>query len=365
MMLQKNYRVIVLGLILSLLIIYYVYREIGSTSIEVNIDRNFIIQSNFNFTYEHWKEEKLLQLREQEDYKDITSDNQFNYFLQLCNWVHQQWEHSNPDPYPLSNAIDILADIRSQKTGGFCGQYSYVLADVLKSLGFFAVRYVELWSNSGESHFVVEVWCDQYEKWVILDPDRNLYYELTAPELPANAYEIRNSLYTNSEVRARNIETRSIIGEDSKKNLYANFAVSLRSDLFRHTKPLSIQDRFDMFLFFKDGSTDETVFKMFNNRLPYRHITTRKEDIYYDCNRVRIEYSISEAANQVFLEFYTDRSMANFKTFALSFDKGKTWKQIYYQIVLTDEFEEYELWVRPLNMFDRPGCITKAHIFFE
>ena len=160
----------------------------GSARTEVRISCERIRLSNFPFHYEHWKEQRLFQLRNQENFREISGRNQFEYFLKLCDWTHRQWQRSVPDPYPLSNAIDILADIRSKKTGGFCGQYAYVLADVLKSLGFFAVRYVELWSGSGESHFVVEAWSDQYQKWAILDPDNNLFYEIEGSGRPASAH---------------------------------------------------------------------------------------------------------------------------------------------------------------------------------
>ncbi len=294
----------------------------GGPTVIVQVERNTIIASNYNFIYEHWQEEKLTRLLKQENFKEIRAENEFAYFVKLCHWAHSQWPRSVPDPYPLSNALDILVEIRAKKTGGFCGQYAYVLADVLKSLGFYAVRYVELWSSRGESHFVVEAWSNLFGKWVILDPDNDLYYELTQNGLPAGALEIRSALYGGPKVQARSAENPSRLLGQTKVELYAHIAVSLRSDLLRHIHPLTVQDRFAMFLFYRDARTDPALF---GGAMPYLNITGRMEDINYDCNRVRVEYQTEHAARQVHLKFFTDGSMPNFRCFAVSADNGSTW----------------------------------------
>ncbi len=40
-------------------------------------------------------------------------------FKRLTIWSRKQFKPGNPDPYPMSNGLDILKDIRSGKTGGF------------------------------------------------------------------------------------------------------------------------------------------------------------------------------------------------------------------------------------------------------
>ena len=330
--------------------------------VKVEIKKKEIIKSNYSFIHEHWQEDKLRQLRENENFVAIKAADQFQYFLKLCDWVHRQWERSIPDPYPLSNAIDILRDIRSKKTGGFCGQYAYVLGDVLKSLGFFNVRYVELWSNKGknQSHFVVEVWSDLYGKWVILDPDYNIYYEIKASGIPANAYEIRHSLFNGPRVIPRPVGASQEIKEDRFSHLYANFAVSLRSDLMRHPKPLTVGDRFRMFLFFKDKNTNEFFY---GNSIPYIQVTERIEDLYYDCNTVRVSYTIDKDEGDIILTFFTDASMPNFKAFSISIDRGKTWMLLQgNQYRVKKSSQEVIILAAPVNMYGRPGCINTISI---
>jgi hypothetical protein len=345
-----------------LLVALFLSRQAFQTGIRVDVSPVSARKSNFHFIPEHWKEPKLRQLRQDEDFKDLRFGDQLDLFLKLCDWTHGQWPTSIPDPYPLSNAVDILADIRSGKTGGFCGQYAYVLADVLKSMGFFSVRYVELWSSSGESHFVVEAWSDQFGKWMILDPAENIYYVLTGSGRPADALEVRSALLQGGGVAARSAaEPRSDRGKHMMR-LYANFAVSMRSDLMRLAKPLTVGDRFEMFLFFKDGKTDPAAF---NGRIPYSHVTSRIEDVYFDCNYVRVAHRLDKKQKQITLSFSTEGSMFNFDRFALSLDRGKNWRPCADTLAVPLAGRDNSLWVAPVNMLGRFGRPTEVDIIIE
>lgn len=354
----RGKRILLLAFALFLALAFALWR-IAGPGIRVSVDYEASPKSNFHFIPEHWKEGKLTQLRENENFKDITYQGQMDLFLKLCDWTHRQWQVSVPDPYPLSNAIDILADIRSGKTGGFCGQYAYVLADVLKAMGFFAVRYVELWSARGESHFVVEVWSDPYAKWVVLDPTENLYYVFQDSHRPANALEVRAALLRSGGIKARSAAPPHPDLGAKKMYLYANFAVSTRSDLMRLAKPLTLQDRFDMFVFFKDGATDPAVF---NGRIPYAHITSRISDIYFDCNRVRVEQRIDRKQKRIAFSFFTDASMFNFDSFAVSADNGRTWERsgADFSVPIMDRNQSF--WVAAVNKAGRFGHPTQVEI---
>jgi len=319
-------------------------------------------KSNFYFIPEHWKEIKLQLLREKENFKDIAHKGQLDLFLKLCDWTHRQWKVSVPDPYPLCNAIDILADIRSGKTGGFCGQYAYVLADVLKSMGFFSVRYVELWSAKGESHFVIEAWSDEFAKWMILDPTENLFYAFQKTNKPANAMEIRRALLRSGQIRARSAALPRIGLGDRKIHLYANFAVSTRSDLMRLAKPLTMQDRFDMFIFFKDSATDPAAF---NGRIPYTQITSRLDDIYFGCNYVRVDHRIDKKQKRIIFTFFTDGSIFNFDSFAISMNNGKSWERSSADFIIPIKPKGESFWVAAVNRFGRFGRPTKVDIIVD
>jgi hypothetical protein len=344
------------------LLVFFVLRGVLRPGIRISISPVNARKSNFYFIPEHWKEAKLQQLRQSENFKDIRFSDQLDLFLKLCDWTHRQWPTSVPDPYPLSNAVDILADIRSGKTGGFCGQYAYVLADVLKSMGYFSVRYVELWSARGESHFVVEAWSDQFGKWMVLDPGENVYYAFQGSDLPASALEVRETLRRSGPIVARSAGTPRSDRGKHKMHLYANFAASTRSDLMRLAKPLTIRDRFEMFLFFKDENTDPGAF---NGRIPYTHTTSRVEDIYFDCNYVRIEHQIDKRQKRISFTFSTEGSMFNFDCFAISTDRGKSWRRSGSELSFPIPRQPLSLLVAPVNMSGRFGRPTRVEIRFD
>ena len=131
-----------------------------------------VFHSNYSFAHDRAESPKIVALRLQEDLDSVVKGcaSEHALFEALTLWTRRQFEPGIPDPYPLSNGLDILADIRSGKTGGFCGQYSYLLADALKSLGFYDVRYVETFSGHGDGHFLVEVWDNETGRWLLLDP---------------------------------------------------------------------------------------------------------------------------------------------------------------------------------------------------
>ncbi len=332
--------------------------------VSVEIDRNLIVRSNFDFIPEHWQEPKLAQLARDETFARLAAPDQFAHFLALTDWVHRQWPASLPDPYPPCNAVDILREIRAGRTGGFCGQYAYVLADVLKASGYYSVRYVELWDNGGtnNAHFVVEAWCDQHAKWVVLDPDANLWYAFRDSGVPASAGEVRAALFGGRPVEARPAAGGGKVDPAQHRELYANIAVSLRSDLMRHAAPLTLAERFASFLFYRDANTRDFFRAGGRSGVPYETVTGRWEDLYFDCNRARVEHRLDPASGAVVLELFTDGSMANFRAFAASVDGGPWTGLAGNRLTLAPGPGRQTVLVAPVNRNGRRGCTTAVTI---
>lgn len=320
------------------------------------MERTALSRSNFDFIPEHWKEPKLRELFQGEDFKNMTAPGEFELFLAGCDWTHRQWASGYPEPYPLCNAIDILRDIRGGRTGGFCGQYAYVLADVLKASGFFAVRYVELARPDGQGHFVVEAWSDEHAKWAVLDPAYNIWYRLAAGGIPASALEVRDSLFGGPAVEP--VAARGTLdpGAAGLAAFYSHVAVSLRSDLMRSTRPLTIQDRLDTFLFFKDGHTG----RPYEREIPYRSVTGRREDLLYDCNMARVE--VERLPDRVGLSFRTDGSMPNFMEFRVRTDPAGEWRPSPAAMGISRASGVTTVWVAAVNQFGRHGVPNRVSI---
>lgn len=333
-------------------------------SVQVEVDHNAIVRSNYYFIPEHWHQRKLAQLRREEDFTAISGPDQFGQFLGLTDWVHRQWQESVPDPYPPPNAVDILREIRAGHTGGFCGQYAYVLGGVLQAEGYYSVRYVELWDNSGtnNSHFVVEAWCDQHAKWVVLDPDGDLWYAFRDTGLPASAGEVRASLYGGPRVEARPAVAGQTIDPAKNMALYANFAVSMRSDLMRSATAPTVADRFATFVFYRDANTRNFFRWEGKASIPYTLVTERWEDIYYDCNRVRVTHSVDPKSGDVVLLLFTDGSMPNFLGFSASVDGGMWTTIAGSRLTLPPGKRRQVVAVAPVNRNGRRGCVTTVTV---
>jgi hypothetical protein len=151
---------------------------------------------------------RLAELAGRENLVSVVKDahDEFETILRLKEWTAKQFQHSMPDPYPPWDAITILDWIRGGTTGGFCAQYAQVFLQALASLGFQG-RYVEIGSDSNPfAHFVMEVWSNQFNKWVVMDVDYNMHFERNG--LPLSALEVHQAL-----VRSELSDVVSVAGE--------------------------------------------------------------------------------------------------------------------------------------------------------
>jgi hypothetical protein len=167
--------------------------------------------------YEAFDTPRLRELRVRENLNSVVAGGrgEFERILLLKDWVAAQFPHGNPNPYPPWDAITVLDWIRSGKTGGFCGQYSQVLLQSLASLGLTA-RYVELGGSwNPYVHFVIEVWSNQFDKWVVLDADYNVHFERGG--IPLSALEVHDALV---ESRLSDVETIKGTAQDGEYDAY-------------------------------------------------------------------------------------------------------------------------------------------------
>lgn len=149
-----------------------------------------IIDANSYFIFEDFRNPEITSLIKREGLTELfnKSDKEFQGILRVKNWVKEQLgTPGDPDPYPPWNAETILSWARSGKSHPFCGQFAIVFAQALTGLGI-PVRYVDIQAKDGNSHFVTEVWSRDFNKWIVIDPYFDRYYE--TQDMPLNALEI-------------------------------------------------------------------------------------------------------------------------------------------------------------------------------
>ncbi|MCB0392188.1 MAG: hypothetical protein KDD58_12930 [Bdellovibrionales bacterium] len=99
-------------------------------------------------------------------------------------WVTQQWKH-NGDNEPPKNfkALDILKNVHKEKMQYRCVEYGLVLSEILQAYGF-NTRQLALRANDvayggfGKGHVAMEVFLNDLDKWVFLDPQFGAYFTL-------------------------------------------------------------------------------------------------------------------------------------------------------------------------------------------
>ncbi len=132
------------------------------------------LAANYVLAEEDPSHPRLKLLREREKLNDVVAGGktQFEKFLLLRHWAHQQWSYAGaPFYYPAWDAVEILDLARKIGNKAFCAQYAIVYLQACRSLGLHA-RYVEL-----PDHFVVGVWSDEENRWIVMDPINDVHFE--------------------------------------------------------------------------------------------------------------------------------------------------------------------------------------------
>ncbi len=132
---------------------------------------------------------KLLREREKLDQVIASGKSQFEKIVLLRNWAHNQWKPSEKFYYPPWDAVEILDLARKYDNRGFCAQHAIVFLQACQSMGIHA-RYVDL-----PGHFVVGIWSDDFNKWVIMDPSNNIHYEKDG--IPLGGRQISQAWWEN------------------------------------------------------------------------------------------------------------------------------------------------------------------------
>ena len=123
-----------------------------------------------------------------------SSSRQFDQIVELRDWVAGLWKPGTPDPSAPWSSLELFDWMRARKTSGNSRQYSLVLLQSLAALGHTA-RFVELGSRENPYvHFVVEVWSNDFNKWMVMDALYNTHFE--RKDVPMSALEVHDAFIT-------------------------------------------------------------------------------------------------------------------------------------------------------------------------
>jgi hypothetical protein len=141
------------------------------------------------------------QLKKLRSYVEIkgfrpSKGTESDFVVSALSWVSNQWEHDGfHSPPPTFQALDILKAVHQKRERFRCVEYGVVLAELLQAYGFIT-RTLFLRSNNvayggyGQGHVAMEVWLNDLQKWIFLDPQFGVSLTAGKSKVPLNFYEI-------------------------------------------------------------------------------------------------------------------------------------------------------------------------------
>ena len=133
--------------------------------------------SSIDWEWEKWDRPEFREIRERENLDEVISGSrtQFEAQVRLLDYVTKRWRHNSPFPeFPGWDALSILNRVESAGGGGYCLTFNNVLGGMCMTYGWQA-RIINV-----VGHEVVEVWNDEYGKWIFFDADFVNHYNYDA-----------------------------------------------------------------------------------------------------------------------------------------------------------------------------------------
>lgn len=127
-------------------------------------------------------------------------ERELDKILDVLDWTSKQWEHNGNNNPTKPDALTILKEAGEGKQFR-CVEYGIVATSVLNSIGIPArtlglkTRDVEK-VRRGAGHVVTEVYSNEHEKWVFIDPQFNIMPTLNGK--PLNGVELQKEIYSKN-----------------------------------------------------------------------------------------------------------------------------------------------------------------------
>ena len=168
----------------------------------VKVDNPRINRGSIDFQHENSAHPRLQKLRRDHQLDQLVTDakSEFEVITRLAGWSSARWPKLGHlgEIYPPWDALEILKE-HSDGTpiGGFCHQYNIVFLQACQSLGI-PGRVVSIGPNVltnriRSGHEVVEVWSNEYQKWVYVDGNMAWYFTDPLTNIPLSLWEMRQA----------------------------------------------------------------------------------------------------------------------------------------------------------------------------
>jgi hypothetical protein len=281
-----------------------------------------------------------------------THNNDFDQLTAIANWVNSQWPHGTSGKFdPTYFDADVILIQARHGARFWCHVSAMTFIQIASSMGYQG-RLVSL-SKKGyiPEHAVAEFWSNAYQKWVMIDPDFNIWY--TKAGIPLNVLELHNVLMNNeidsiTIVRGKNRPINELEGRVQTLILYYNyFYVDMRNDWLTNHYFAGHPARSDSSsLLWKD--------KRLAPILHFKPEVSEPNALYWDMNRTHMSFSDGFPVKGS-ISVYLDTNTPNFSHFIISTDNSKPVSINSNQFQWTIHEGANSLAVRSINSFNQNG----------
>ena len=331
-----------------------------------------IVRSSIPFEYEPLDHPRLKQLRAEYKLDEVVkgSTNELELLLRLAQWACNYWDWPNHigDCYPPWDALEILKPYRDGKpTGGFCLQYNVVFLQACESFGFVG-RAVSISPGAcyerlgGGGHEIVEIWSNEWKKWVYADGALAWYIVDEKTGVPLSILEMRQ--HQVPTLRGEPVEPVRVVAAERTRNKqfawkglggpdplnwYLELRMIPRSNFLQAKSPLPLNQGTDEWSWtghyvWTDAEAPAGLL--------FGHRVTKREDFEWTLNQAH--YVLEPAKTPGIFRVHLDTETPSFETFLAEIDGGEK-KSVASDFTWTLHPGKNQLRVRPRNIAGREG----------
>jgi hypothetical protein len=155
----------------------------------VDFDHIKIVEERFGFSFEKVTSPKVRWLQGFARPAINGLEAQWDRYTALRTWVREQIPYKDPAMKSEWDAQKILQSVWKDPAVGFiCDAFAATYVSACASVGLNA-RMIHLGDDRDFGHYATEIWSDDYQKWVFMDPLYNCHFILDGQ--PLSAVELR------------------------------------------------------------------------------------------------------------------------------------------------------------------------------
>lgn len=294
------------------------------------------------------------------------SMNQITHQVTVMNWVHRLWRHNPIQSAPSQQCLDILEEVKKGQTFR-CMEYASVLAQTLQALGYSA-RILELCSEGmsyglAKAHAAVEVWNDDLQKWIYLDPQNNAIWK--NKEIFCNADEIREIIETKKDDSLLMVVFPSswLALENINPAVWRKYFyyIFLHYDN-RYTSNPDILQQLAPICYLRQGQTPELLYQGMPRETDF---STNREKIYPRLNLTHVAVKSVEHEETPTVTMELTHSINSFDHFDVQIDNGKSTEVKTYGLSWSLRRGKNTMTIKGVNKAGITGASTKVAIEYS